>query len=86
MEVVSFFPCDADLSLLQGALDFGSVFFHGLDDLLGLFAIESLLDQEVLGGVAEWRDGGVFSFNVPEIDISFGEFANDDFVECLKAS
>lgn len=51
LEIVAFFSGDPDLTFLEGALHFGAVVLDRFDDLLGLFAVEALFDDEVLGGV-----------------------------------
>jgi peptide chain release factor 2 len=53
LEFVPLFSGDADLPLLEGALHFEVAALDGLHDFLRLFPIQSLLDHEILRGVAE---------------------------------
>jgi hypothetical protein len=53
LQVIALFAGDANLPFLQRALDLEASGFDGFNDLLGLFAIEPLFDQEILRGVTE---------------------------------
>src|SRR5258707_12147183 len=53
LQVVFLFPGDANLTVLQLALDFESLGFDRLDNFFGFVPFEALLDLQFLRGMAD---------------------------------
>jgi len=81
LEIVSLFAGEADLAVLEGALDLEVGFLDGFDDFPGFVAVEALLDVKLLGGASDGGDGRVFAVDVAEVDVAPGELSDDDFEE-----
>ena len=81
LEIVAAFASDADVVAhdLGGDFEFGVADEAG--DLLGGGGVDALLDDDLLAGVAEGGNVGIFAFDVFEADLAFGQFVHEDFVE-----
>ena len=53
LQVVFLFSCDANLTVLQLALDFEALGFDRLNNFFGFVPFEALLDLQFLPGVAD---------------------------------
>src|SRR5277367_3987691 len=69
LQLVALLARHANLPLLQRALHLERLLFDRLDNFLRLVALEALLDQEILRGVAERRNRRILPLHVAEVDI-----------------
>ena len=81
LKIVAAFASNADVVAhdLCGDLDFGVAYEAG--DLFGGRGVDALLNDDLLTGVAERGDVGIFALDVFEADLALGQFVHEDFVE-----
>jgi hypothetical protein len=81
LQIVFFLSRDANLSILQLALDLKVLPFDRLDNLLGFVALQALRDFQFLAGMSDRRNLGFDLFDVAKINPALGKFANHDLAK-----